>query len=175
MAGAAVLALCAGASAAHAGQIDKTGRPELSLTVFGVIDEHCGLGSIPSQSLGDLTRPSISADADMALQCNVPFNIGVRSLNGGLRNIEHPRGEGPYSGVRAYHLTFAMPVRLPGSQTVTAAYSAADLLGGKTISSLGGIAFDGAHIHVDMDQLTEPGLAAGDYAETIEISISPVA
>ncbi|HEX3917689.1 MAG TPA: hypothetical protein VHW60_10155 [Caulobacteraceae bacterium] len=171
----ALLALLAVASAAHAGEIDKTGRPELSLTVVGEIDQHCGLAAIPSQSLGDLTQPTISADADVALQCNVPFSLLVRSVNGGLRNVAHPHGVGGYSGVRAYHLSVAMPVRLPGSQTVTADYSAADLVGGKSISSQGGVAFDGAHIHMDLDQLTAPGLAAGNYVETIEFSILPLA
>jgi hypothetical protein len=66
-----------------------------------------------------------------------------------------------------------MPVQTPSAQIVTASYSAHDLVAGKTISSNGGVAFNGAHIHLALDDLASPGLAAGDYSETIEIEISP--
>jgi hypothetical protein len=170
----AVMAAVAGAGlACSAGEIDKSGRPALTLKVRGDVVQACGLGAIPSADLGDLTKPRLTADADFALQCNIPFNMVVTSKNGGLRNIDHPTGLGPYSGLRGYRMTLAVPVQTPDARMVVARYSAQDLMGGKTISSNGGVAFDGAHIHLDLEEPAEPGLAAGDYSETIEISISP--
>jgi len=150
--------------AAHAGEIDKSGRPELVLKVEGDIAQNCSLGAVPSAALGDLTRPNLTADADFALECNVPFDVVVTSQNGGLRNIQHPNGLGPYGGVRGYHMTLAIPVRTPDDQLVTASYSARDLMAGKAISSAGGVAFNGGHIHLDLENPTAPGLAAGNYS-----------
>ncbi len=169
----ASLAAIGAASVCHAGDIDKTGHPSVTLKVAGDIAQTCGLGAIPSASLGDLSKPTITADADLGLQCNVPFDLVVMSRNGGLRNIAHPDGFGPYAGVRGYQMTVAMPVQKPAQQIITAQYSAHELRDGKAISSDGGIAFNGAHIHLCLDDLASPGLAAGDYSETIEFTISP--
>jgi hypothetical protein len=169
----ALFAACCAASTASAGVIDKTGHTQLTLTVAGDIDERCAMDAVPAAPLGDLTKPDITADADIGLHCNVPFQVHMVSLHGGLRNVAHPQGEGPYSGVRTYELTWQMPVQTPASQTIVASYSAAQLVGGQTISSQGGVAFNGAHIHLALDNPAAPGLAAGDYSETIEISISP--
>jgi hypothetical protein len=161
------------ADGAQPGSIDKTGHAQLTLTVVGKIDQHCRLGQINPAYLGDLTRPQISADADVGLNCNVPFDLKITSRNGGLRNTQHPEGMGPFAGVRGYELTLNLPVELPGAHTVSAQFSAASLVAGQKVSSDGGIARSGAHLHLDLDALSQPGLAAGSYSETIELSISP--
>jgi hypothetical protein len=166
------IAFCA-ASTAAAGTIDKTGASQLTLKVGGDIQSACGLAHVKDVSLGDLTQADLIADTDVGLQCNVPFNVTVKSDSGGLRNTRYPDGNGPYAGVRGYELTFAMSVQTPDSNVITNTFSAQQLASGQTISSGGGIASSGAHIHMILDQLTDPGLAAGDYSETIELSISP--
>lgn len=161
------------ASPCLAGHIDKSGQPQLNLTVAGSITERCKIDQIDNADLGDLTQAKASSDTDIGLQCNLPFKVVLTSVNGGLRNVQHPDGLGPYAGVRGYELTFDVPVLKPHQKTIEAQYSAQDLVAGQTISSEGGVAFNGAHIHLDLAPVADPGLAAGDYSETIELSISP--
>jgi hypothetical protein len=155
-----------------AGTIDKTGAPQLTLTVGGDIQSKCGLGHAGDIALGDLTQAVLSADTDIGVHCNVPFDLTVKSMHGGLRNIAHPDGSGPYAGVRGYALTVSVPVETPDSLSITDTYTADQLVGGQTISSEGGIASQNAHLHLMLDAITAPGLAAGDYSETIELSIT---
>ncbi len=68
-----------------------------------------------------------------------------------------------------------MPVRFPSSQTISKSFNSAQLQAGGVISSNGGIATDGMTLAVELGQPTgEAGmLLAGDYSETITITVSP--
>jgi hypothetical protein len=66
-----------------------------------------------------------------------------------------------------------MPVRMPARRTISGSYSANQLRGGQVLSSNGGIAFEGARLKIDMHDVRGAGLLAGEYSETVEISLVP--
>jgi hypothetical protein len=169
-ASAAVVAALAFAGAALAADPART---ELSLELVGRISGRCALGDIGDHALGDLTRPGMSVETAVPLDCNVPFDLRIRSLNGGLAHDTLPGGQGPYAGTLDYRLSVSLPVRLPARQTVTAAFTSRQLRAGQSLSSRGGIATDGARLRLDMAAPSGAGLLAGAYSETVEIALLP--
>lgn len=168
----AALACATFAGRANAADIDNV--RSLELGVRGTIAQHCAMGSIADMDFGDLNRPGLGAVARVALSCNVPFDMTIRARNGALTNVQSPNGQGPYSGALPYQIGVAMPVRRPSAAMVEQTFNSRDLTGGRTISSQGGIAVDGMALRVALGRPSgEAGLLAGDYAETIEITIAP--
>lgn len=144
------------------------------IAVNGTIAQHCALGSIADMDFGNLDRRGLTARARVALDCNVPFTMTITGRNGALANALMPNGQGPYSGSVPYLLGVEMPVRHPSTEIVSKTFESRDIQGGGTISSNGGIATDDMYLDVELGQPSgEAGLLAGDYSETIVITVSP--
>ena len=165
-----VLALGANSAAAD----DLPAAKSLTLEVQGEIEEHCSFGPIPDLALGELGNVRGEYRRHVALDCNIPVDIRVKSANGGLANTAYPNGQGPYKGRLGYQLSLAMPIRKPAASVVTADFRSAQLVGGGTLSSNGGVAIDGMELTMRFDQLRgDDALLGGDYSEVIEITVSP--
>lgn len=153
---------------------DLPAAKSLTLEVQGEIQEHCSFGPIPDLALGDLMTVRGEYRRHVALDCNIPIDINVKSSNGGLANTVYPNGQGPYKGKLGYRLSLAMPIRKPATSVVTGTFQSGQLTGGGTLSSNGGVALDGLELTMRFDQLRgDDALLGGDYSEVIEIMVSP--
>lgn len=146
----------------------------VELNVHGEIAQFCALGAIDDMSFGDLTRQNLSRKARVALSCNVPFEMDIRAANGGLANDRYPQGQGPYAGTLPYTLDVSIPVLRPQSALVSRSFTSRQLMGGTAVSSAGGIALDGMDLTLSLGQPSgEAGLLAGNYGDTIVITVAP--
>ena len=162
-------------AASPAAAADVENVRTLEIGVRGSVVERCAMGSVGNLDFGDLNRPGLSATARVQLSCNIPFNMSIRSQNGGLSNDRLPDGQGPYAGTLPYTVGVEMPIRRPRASVVSRSFQSRELAGGRTISSDGGIAVDGLSLRLSLGRPSgEAGLLAGDYSETIEITITPV-
>lgn len=171
---AATLAIAAFAlpQAAQADTIDDA--KSIDLAVYGRIVERCTMGNLGSVDFGDLTRAHLEVTARVQFDCNVPFNLVIKSRNGGLSHDRLPTGQGPYAGTVAYNLGVELPLRRPQSEVLRRSFDARALMGGQSISSNGAIAVDNMTLHVQLIPTTaEAGLLAGSYGEVLEITVSP--
>jgi hypothetical protein len=161
--------------AAPAGAADIDNVRSLDMVVQGTIAQRCAMGAIGNMDFGNLNRPGLGAVARVSLDCNIPFNMQIRARNGRLAHQQMPSGQGPYAGSLPYTIGVNMPVRRPRTSVVERSFEGRELTGaGRTISSEGGIAVDGMALTVALGRPSgEAGLLAGDYGETIEITISP--
>jgi hypothetical protein len=161
-------------SANSAAADDLPAAKALTLEVQGEITEHCSFGPIPDLALGELSTVRGEYRRHVALDCNIPVDIGVKSANGGLANTAYPNGQGPYKGKLGYQLSLAMPIRKPAPGVVTGNFQSAQLVGGGTLSSNGGVALDGMELTMRFDRLRgDDALLGGEYSEVIEITVSP--
>lgn len=146
----------------------------VELNVHGKIMEQCAIGNVGDMNFGDITRSDLKASARVFFNCNVPFRVDVRSANGGLANDSFPHGQGPYAGRLPYSLGFQIPVLKPSSSLLAQTFQSAELIGGRSFNSAGGIAVDGMALTVSLGHPSgEAGLLAGNYSETIVITVSP--
>ncbi|WP_234027355.1 hypothetical protein [Aurantiacibacter arachoides] len=147
----------------------------VQIAVDGTISQRCAMGSIPNMDFGDLNRGGLSANARVAFDCNVPFTMNISGSGGALSHTTMPSGQGPYSGALPYALGISMPVRHPSVRTLTRTFDSRELRGGGSFSSNGGIATDGMTLSIQLAAPTgEAGLLAGNYVETITITVSPM-
>ena len=168
----AFLALSALAAPAGAASIENV--TSFDIVINGTIGQHCALGDIPDMDFGNLERPGLAMRAHVPFDCNVPFTMTVTGENGALTNSLLPNGQGPYSGRLPYVIGIEMPVRHPSTEIVSKSFESREILGGGTISSNGGIATDDMYVNVELGSASgEAGLLAGDYSETITITVSP--
>lgn len=150
------------------------GVKSIDMYVHGTISQHCAMGGIGDMNFGDLTRPDLQASARVQFSCNVPFNVKVQAAHGGLTNLAYPKGQGPYAGSLPYTIGFAIPVRKPSEWLIDKTFNSRDLTGGRSFSSAGGIATQGMMLNVALGRASgEAGLLAGDYSETIVITVTP--
>lgn len=160
------------AAEARSDAVENVKRVELN--VHGRIAEFCAFGSIEDMSFGDLTRQNLSRKTRVALSCNVPFEMKIQAANGGLANDARPEGQGPYAGTLPYSIDISIPVLKPQSSVVSRSFTSRELMGGPAFSSAGGIALDGMELTVSLGQpSSEAGLLAGNYGETIVITVAP--
>jgi spore coat protein U-like protein len=158
-----------GASAEH---LDPSSR--VQIRVHGDIGEHCAMGAPGTVDFGDLNRPGLAVDVPVQFNCNIPFNIRIQAAHGALTNVRNPAGEGPYAGALPYTFGLTVPVRKPTQSVVSRNFDSRTLVGAQNVSSGGGIALDGMLLHVALGRpAAEAGLLAGDYSETIVITVSP--
>ena len=161
------------ATAANAKEIQNV--RSLDIAVSGAVRQHCAMGSIGNMDFGNLERRGLGVTAQVAFDCNVPFTMTIKGANGGLAHSVMPNGQGPYSGLLPYNLAVEMAVRHPATQMISSSFESSQLRGGGLISSNGGIATDGMVLAVELGQPSgEAGLLAGDYSETITITVSPI-
>ncbi|SCW92140.1 hypothetical protein SAMN02927924_04131 [Sphingobium faniae] len=146
----------------------------VELNVHGKIVEQCAIGNVGDMNFGDITRPDLKASARVLFNCNVPFRVDVRSAHGGLSNENFPNGQGPYAGRLPYSIGFQIPVLKPASSLVAQTFQSSELTGGRSFDSAGGIAVDGMALTVSLGRpSSDAGLLAGNYSETIVVSVSP--
>jgi hypothetical protein len=170
-----ILALVAAAFAVpvHATEIDNVRT--MNIAVSGSIRQHCAMGGVPDMDFGNLERRGPGFQTRVAFDCNVPFTMTIKGARGALTHTKMPNGQGPYGGALPYSLAVEMPVRHPATQMVSRSFSSQQLQAGGVISSNGGIATDGMVLAVELGMPSgEAGLLAGDYAETITISVTPI-
>lgn len=161
------------AGPAYAGEIADA--RSLDVMVSGKIRDHCALGHIPDMDFGNLNRRGLAIEARVDFDCNLPFTMTITGARGALTHTTMPNGQGPYAGQLPYSLSVEMPVRLPSRQVVTRLFNSHQLQAGGVISSNGGIATDGMTLDVQLGSPAgEAGLLAGDYSETITITVSPL-
>lgn len=170
LAAAAVLTLLASPSWAD----ELPPAPQVEINLHGTLPQECAMGNPGGVDFGDLNRPNLTADVDVSLTCNVPFTISLKAEHGALTNEREPNGEGPYAGSLPYTLGLSVPVRLPSASIVEGSFASSALAGGESLSSGGGIALDGMQLHVALGSPpSEAGLLAGNYSETIVITVAP--
>ena len=152
----------------NAGNIDigKT----LNVTVTGRIAPRCEIHGGGDIDFGELTGGE-RAVASLGLDCNVPFDLNVSSARGGLAHVTKPQGEGPFAGVLPYDVTLTIPTLRPTPRTVQRSFSSLDRSG--VLSSGDGIAAGGGVIEFRTRQPTGAGLLAGQYMETLIVTVTP--
>jgi spore coat protein U-like protein len=170
-----LLALAATCVAAPAVAGDIENVRSLDIAVSGSIRQHCALGNIQDMDFGNLERRGLGLDAQVAFDCNMPFTMTIKGAKGALTHTTMPNGQGPFGGQVNYSLAVKMPVRHPAQQIIDQTFKSRQLVAGGVISSNGGIATDGMHLAVRLgDPSGEAGLLAGEYSETITITVSPI-
>lgn len=170
------IAFAAAAALASPAQADEiAGVKSLDIAVNGTISQHCALGDVPDMDFGDLERRGLGVEARLAFDCNVPFTMMIKGARGALTHATMPNGQGPFGGALPYSLAVEMPVRHPATQVISKTFGSRQLQAGGVISSNGGIATDGMVLAVELGLPSgEAGLLAGEYAETITITVSPL-
>lgn len=158
---------------ALAGEVQST--RSIDIAVSGTIAAQCAIGAVADMNFGDLERRGLGIKTPVAFSCNLPFNMTIKSANGALTHASMPRGQGPYGGQLPYTLGIQMPLRHPAVQIANRSFSSHQLLAGGVISSNGGIATDDMLLSVELGSPNgEAGLLAGDYSETITITVTPI-
>src|SRR5690606_23977616 len=114
-----------------------------------------------------------SLRTELALDCNVPFDLTFASTNGGLAHATLPLGQGPYAGRLNYQMQVDLPVRLPAERVVSRQFSSDQMRAGAVVSSLNGIADGAARIRMNFENAPGAGLLAGRYSETVTITLAP--
>lgn len=168
----ALAVLAAPVAPAAADEIESVRTVQIALD--GTIRQRCAMGSMGDVDFGDLNRRGLAARSRVALDCNVPFTMNVTGATGALTHTAMPLGQGPYSGALPYTLGISMPVRHPSVETINRVFDSRELRGGGSVSSNGGIATDGMTLSIELGSPSgEAGLLAGNYAETITITVTP--
>ena len=170
-----LFALAAAAFAVPANAEEIRNVKSLDIAVSGAIRQHCAMGSIGDMDFGNLERRGLGIQTRVAFDCNVPFTMTIKGARGGLTHTRMPNGQGPYAGVVPYNLAVEMPIRHPAAEMVSRSFNSRQLQAGGVISSHGGIATDGMALAVQLGTpSSEAGLLAGEYSETITITVSPI-
>ncbi len=159
----------------NAASAEGAHQNRLQLSVHGSIPEHCAIGSVGDMAFGDLNKTGIQRVAAVGFNCNIPFQISIRSANGGLANEAFPHGQGPYAGLVPYSIALSIPLRRPNSDVLTKSFTSTALMAGASLTSGGGIAVDGMRLTVALAPPTaEAGLLGGRYSETVTITVAPI-
>lgn len=162
-----------GTTAAQAEQVEDT--ESFDLVLSGRLAEQCSLGSVADMDFGNLERAGLGAEARVAFNCNIPFTMTVKADRGALTHTTMPNGQGPYAGSIPYTVGIDLPLRNPNRTTVRHSFNSKQAQAGGVISSNGGIATDGMTLAVELAPTSgKAGLLAGEYAETISITVSPL-
>lgn len=170
--GAAIMLMATAASPALAKpatdnlELGKT----LNVIVTGQIAPRCEIQGGGDIDFGEL-KGGERATALFGLNCNVPFDLGLTSSRGGLAHVTKPQGEGPFAGVLPYDVTVTVPTLRPEPRTVQTNFNSADHTG--VLSSGDGIADSGGKIEFRMHQPAGAGLLAGQYTETLTVTVTP--
>jgi hypothetical protein len=146
---------------------------QLDVALHGRIVQRCEIQGGESIDLGEL-RGGLVAAAGFGLDCNVPFDINVSSARGGLAHASKPLGEGPFSGTLPYDLKVSVPTLYPEREVVVEArFSSPNMMGRAVLSSGDGIAAGRGSLELRTRTPAGAGLLAGQYSETLIMTISP--
>lgn len=166
-------AMMAFATPAVANEIDEA--RSFDIAVSGSISQQCAMGGIADMDFGNLERRGLNRQVPVAFHCNMPFSMTINGERGALTHTMMPDGQGSYGGQLPYSLSIEMPVRHPAPQVIKKLFTSQQIQAGGIISSNGGIATDGMVLGIELGLPSgEAGLLAGDYSETITITVSPI-
>jgi hypothetical protein len=143
----------------------------VDVVLSGRISARCDLAGGGDIDLGELSGGQV-VRARVALDCNTPFDLSFQSARGGLAHSELPNGQGPFSGTLPYTLDVQVPVSGPRRTVLQARYDSRSLLARKTLGSGDAIASGGAQIQIRTGSPDGAGLLAGQYAETLSITVA---
>ena len=144
----------------------------IDINLVGSVPARCFVSGGREVALGYI-RGGETASANFGLDCNLPFEVKVQSLRGGLAHATTPQGEGPFSGLLEYDLKLTIPTLRPTPDAVSGEYTSRDLRGSKTLSSRNGIGAGFGTLEFRMHHPEGAGLLAGDYSEVLTVVISP--
>lgn len=163
------------AAAQPAAAQDITNVKSVDIALVGHVTQRCTMGSSSETSdLGNLNRGRGAVNAQFQLDCNVPFSMSIQAQRGAIENLAMPNGQGGYQGSIPYSLNVELPIRRPAREVISKMFEGRSLVGGQTISSMGGIAQDGMLLRLNLGSVTSSaGLLAGQYGETIVITVTP--
>lgn len=151
---------------------NSASQAPVELVVTGTIAARCELGQGAVMDLGEL-GPGTSVAARFGLSCNLPFDLSIRSDNGGLSHTTKPAGEGPYVGNLGYSVSVDLPLTGTASQSqLSASYTASALRNGASLSSGASIAQGGGTLRLTTQAAGGAGLLAGDYADQIVVTLN---
>lgn len=146
----------------------------VDLTLHGHIREVCEVSGGHAIDFGNELRGGISVPAVFGLECNTPFELTVASSQGGLAHRTMPSGQGPYSGTLIYTVDVKVPVhrsaKVPG--VLHGQFNSAELFGKRTLSSGDAIAAGGGEFVLRTEQPRGAGLLAGDYSDSLTITVA---
>lgn len=166
-------AMMAFVTPASANEIDNV--RSLDIAVSGSISQQCAMGGIADMDFGNLERRGLNRQVPVAFKCNMPFSMTINGERGALTHNAMPNGQGSFGGQLPYSLSIEMPVRHPAPQVIKKLFTSQQIQAGGIISSNGGIATDGMILGIELGLPSgEAGLLAGDYSETITITVSPI-
>jgi hypothetical protein len=168
----AAVALALVAAGVPAQAETTTPANQVNLTLSGDITAACNVGDGSPVDLGEL-RGGVGFSANLGLSCNVPFDLTLRSANGGLTHDRSPNGEGPFAGTLHYRLKVQVPLITPSRTNMGGDFTSTELRAARSISSGSGIAIGGATLSLVTQEPTGAGLLAGKYSETISLTIAP--
>ncbi len=149
----------------------QTGKT-LTLTVAGRVTPRCEIDGGGDIDFGRLTG-NRTATARFGLDCNVPFQLTFQSSRGGLAHETLAGGQGPFAGTLGYDVSVKVPTRTPEPVDIAGAFTSAELRGGRTLSSGSGVAAGGGLMTITTQRPTGAGLLAGDYSDSLRITIAP--
>jgi len=146
----------------------------VSITISGDVPQSCSLGfdqaAVDLGDVGTLDR----WQTELAVSCNAPFNVSLRSERGGLENLASPASVGSFADHVDYKALLVMPFD-DGSSAMIAGCGGAELAQGSPctrISSNGRTAIDQkAQLRVDFTRPTKPVLA-GEYGDVITVILA---
>jgi len=142
----------------------------LNVTVMGQITPRCAIQGGGDIDFGELSGGE-RASGLFGLDCNVPFNIEIKSANGGLTHVSQPQGEGPFSGILPYDVRLTVPTLRPSSAVVQTSFSSLQRTG--VLNSGDGISDGAGKIEIETRRPAGAGLLAGKYSETLTLTITP--
>lgn len=167
-----IASACAAPASAHTPDKNLVLGRSLDVAVTGRIASRCMMSGGGDIDLGEL-RGGEGAQAAFNLDCNVPFDIDVRSARGGLAHVTKPGGEGPFAGLLEYDMRLVVPTLRPAPATVEGRFTSRELMGRRTLSSGDGISAGGGLIEFQMRRPEGAGLLAGRYTETVTVTVTP--
>lgn len=148
---------------------DEAAR-QLQVQVTGRIKASCQLNGGGELNMGEL-RGGERATALFGLDCNVPFDLALRSQRGGLAHVSQPQGEGPFAGTLPYDVLLTVPTLRPELAVVQANFKSTQMSG--QLSSGDGIAAGSGKLEFRMRDAPGAGLLAGQYTETLTLIVTP--
>jgi spore coat protein U-like protein len=170
MAGLGLTATSAAAqSAADKSVVATFSKLDVSLT--GRIMGGCAVAGGGDINFGELTGNE-TAVATLDLDCNVPFELGFSSPRGGLAHATMPQGQGPFAGTLPYSVRVEVPVISPQPSMLDRSFDSRDLRSRRTMNSGEAIAAGGARLTFKTDMPSGAGLLAGDYSETLTVTVT---
>lgn len=167
----ALAIVAAGPANAQSKAIEAT-FSKLDLILTGHISDRCELAGGGDISFGELTGQE-TAVALLSLDCNVPFDLGLQSANGGLSHATLPMGQGPFAGNLGYTVNVQVPTIAPQPAVLQGSFNSAELKTRRTLSSGDAIAAGGGRLEFRTMLPTGAGLLAGEYSETFTVTLTP--